>query len=106
MPDPRQQQACTCTFPGCTEKAQWLSDRPLCEGHRYYRGEPATPRMRYRPIETAPENELVLVCWGTIPPFAYGMAKFACGRWWDYTLRNPYAQGYACGVPTGWHPLT
>lgn len=60
----------------------------------------------YASVESVPHDELVCVVWGMPPRSEYGVAKYAHGKWWDYTSSNPHARGRECATPTGWTKKT
>jgi len=56
----------------------------------------------YKPINTAPKDKLLFVRWGDADKAEHGVAKYAHGKWWNYTSSNPHARGKECAAPTGW----
>jgi hypothetical protein len=66
----------------------------------------ATTDDEYKPVECAPEGVMLSVRWGVLPRVEYGMAKFAHGKWWNYSSSNTYANGRECVTPSGWRYMS
>lgn len=61
--------------------------------------------MKYRTLETAPENKKISVVWGEKSQNPeYGVALRLSRQWYIYGQSNPHANGRTCATPDGWLP--